>query len=169
MEDEKQKLKDKIAELKRQQSEMCERIKEIERLDRLKIKERQDIVSRLKNADMLSYIFKTYDNICTENRKMAGKVHLRKSKYTPQGFEKIRELAKVITAYTEFSRRSDGYIEQSTVKKKLNQLDDEEIRLVAECADEIIAVLYKYKELCEKHQNIDYSEFVIAESEVVNG
>lgn len=31
---------------------------------------------------------------------------------------------------------------------------------------ELIEVMYKYKKLCEAHQNIDYSEFVIEE---VNG
>lgn len=44
-------------------------------------------------------------------------------------------------------------------------LDDTEIRLVAECADEIIAVLYKYKVLCSEHQNIDYSEFLYKREE----
>ena len=165
MEDEKKKIKDEIAELKKQQSEMRERIKEIERLDRLKIKERQDIASRLKNADMIDYIFPYYDNVYEYDGKYVstGKVHLRHWKQMPNDFTAIRSLAKTITYYKSFSKRSDGYIEQSTVKKNLNQLDDEEIRLVAECADEIIAVLYKYKGLCEKHQNMDYGEFFIEE------
>lgn len=165
MKDEKQKLKYEIAELKKQQSEMRERIKEIERLDRLKIKERQDIASRLKNANMINYIFPYYDNVYEYDGKYinTGKVHLRHWKQMPNDFTAIRNLAKTITYYKSFSRRSDGYVEQSTVKKTLNQLDDEELRLVAECADEIIAVLHKYKGLCEKHQNIDYSEFLIEE------
>lgn len=165
MEDEKQKLKDEIAELKKQQSEMRERIKEIERLDRLKIKERQDIASQLKNTDMIDHIFPYYDNVYEYKGGYVstGKVHLRHWKQMPNDFTAIRNLAKTITYYKVFSKRSDGYIEQSTVKKNLNQLDDEEIRIVAECADEIIEVLYKYKGLCEKHQNIDYSEFVVEE------
>ena len=165
MEDEKQKLKDEIAELKKQQSEMRERIKEIERSERSKEKQRCDIVSKLKNAELLDYIFPYYDNVFEFDRKrMAiGKVHLRHSKFTPNEFEKIRSLAKNITYYQTFSRRSDGYIEQATLRRNLNQLDEEELRLVAECADEIIAVLYKYKGLCEEHQNIDNSEFVIEE------
>ncbi len=163
MEDEKQKLKDEIEQLKIQQKEMREKIKEIERLDRLKVKERCDIASRLQNADMLDYVFQYYDNVCEYGTKMtlSGKVILRHWKQMPSGFKEIRNLAKGITDYKIFSRRDDNYIEQSTVKRNLNQLDDEEISLVAQCADEIIAVLYKYKQLCEKRQNRDNSEFVI--------
>lgn len=48
LEDEKQKIKDEIAELKKQQAEMQDRLKEIERLEHLKLKERVDIASKLK-------------------------------------------------------------------------------------------------------------------------
>lgn len=165
MEDEKQKLKDEISELKKQQDIMRKRIKEIEQLEHLKEKTRCDIASKLKNVGLLDYIFPFYDNVFELGRlcNPTGKVHIRHWKQMPNDFAAIRNLAKSITFFKSFSRRSDGYIEQSTVKRNLNQLDDEEIRLVTECADEIIVVLYKYKMMCEKHQNIDYSEFVIEE------
>lgn len=161
--DEKQKLKDEIEKLKKQQSEMRQRIKEIERQEQLKEKRRVDIASKLKNKDMLDYIFPYYDNLSEvgKPRELSGKVHLRHWKQMPSDFTDIRNLAKSITFYKIFSRRSDGYVEQSTIRRNLNQLDDEEIRLVTDCADEIIAVLYKYKMMCEKHQNIDYSEFLV--------
>lgn len=163
MEDEKQKLKDEIHRLKKEQDKMRQRIKEIERLNCIKEKARCDIASKLKNADLIDYIFPYYDNVFELGRlnNPTGKVHIRHWKQMPNDFAAIRNLAKSITFYKSFTRRSDNYIEQQTVKRNLNQLDEEEIKLVTDCADEIIAVLYKYKMLCEKHQNIDYSEFVI--------
>lgn len=163
MEDEKQKLKEEIALLKQQQDELRHQIKEIEQAERLKAKKKCDIASKLKNASMLDYIFPYYDNVCDEKRKNIGKVHLRHNRYLSNHFTEIRNLAKSITHYVSFSRRSDGWVEQSTVKRNLKELDDEELRLVSECADEIIAVLYKYKNLCEEHQDIDYDEFVLKE------
>ena len=166
MENEKEKLKEEIEQLKIQQQEIQEKIKEIERLEQLKIKERCDIASRLQNVDMLDYVFKYYDNVCDCNGKLIGKVALRHWKQMPHDFTVIRNLAKQITDYKSFSKRTDNFVEQFTNRRKLNQLDDVEINLVTQCADEIIAVLYKYKQLCEKHQDKDYSEFVI-ESKVV--
>lgn len=168
MVDEKQQLKEEIQKLKEQQAEMRQRIKEIEQRERLKEKERCEIASRLQNKDMLDYIFKFYDNICEygiNGMRMSGKVTLRHWKQMPNGFTEIRNLAKGITDYTSFSKRKDDYVEQTTVKRNLNKLDDVEISLVTQCADEIIAVLYKYKKLCEKHQDRDYSEFVIESEE----
>ena len=158
---EKELLKQEIQKLKEQQSEMRERIKEIEYLERLKEKERCDIASRLQNTDMLDYIFPYYDQVCTGYRQMSSKVTLRHWKQMPHDFTNIRNLAKTITNYTIFSRRKDGYVEQSIQRRNLNQLDDTEVNLVTRCADEIIAVLYKYKKLCTEHQNRDNSEFVI--------
>lgn len=163
MEDEKQKLKEEIALLKQQQDELRHQIKEIEQAERLKAKKKCDIASKLKNASMLDYIFPYYDNVYDEKRKNIGKVHLRHNRYLSNHFTEIRALAKSITHCVSFSKRSDGWVEQSTVKKNLKELDDEELRLVVECADEIIAVLYKYKKLCEEHQSMDYSEFVLEE------
>lgn len=163
MEDEKQKLKDEIALLKKQQEELRHQIKEIEQAERLKSKKKCDIASKLKNASMLDYIFPYYDNVCGEDRKPIGKVHLRRNRYLSNNFTTIRSLAKCVADCVAFSKRSDGWVEQSKVKKPLKELNDEELRLVAECADEIIEVMYKYKKLCEKHQNIDYSEFVMEE------
>ena len=99
---------------------------------------------------------------------MTGKVVLRHWTCTQHNFNTIRNLAKMITDYVVFQKRSDGYVEQSTVKRNIDKLDDTEIKLVAECTDELIAVLYKYKVLCNEHQNMDYSEFLL-ESEEENG
>lgn len=165
MEKEKQKLKDEIEQLKIQQKEMREKLKEIERLERLKNKERCDIASKLENSDMLDFVFEFYDNVCDFDRKMTGKVTLRHWKQMPHGFATIRNLAKGITDYKIFTRRRDDYVEQTTVKRNLNQLDDIKINLVTQCADEIIAVLYKYKKFCEKHQDRDYSEYVLESEE----
>lgn len=114
---------------------------------------------------MLNYIFPYYDNVFEHDRgcQATGKVQLRHSNFLQSDFATIRNLAKSITNYKMFSKRSNNYIEQQTIKRNLNQLDDEEIMLIADCADEIIAVLYKYKMLCKEHQNIDYSEFVVEE------
>ena len=164
MTDEKQQLKEEIQKLKEQQAEMRQRIKEIEQCERLKEKERQEIASRLKNKDMLDCIFKSYDNVKeygSRKIEFSGKVVLRHKKYMPNEFTKIRDLSRAITDYVTFSRRKDNYVEWINVSRKLNQLDDVELDLVTQCADEIIAVLYKYKQLCEKHQNRDDSEFVI--------
>lgn len=163
MDDEKQKLKEEIALLKQQQDELRHKIKEIEQAERLKLNKKCDIASRLKNASMLDYIFPYYDNVYDEKRKNIGKVHLRHNRYSSNNFTKIRDLAKSITNCVSFSKRSDGWVEQSTVKKNLKELDDEELRLVVECADEIIAVLYKYKKQCEEYQDMNYSEFVLEE------
>ena len=161
--EEKEELKAEIESLKQEQKELKCRIGEIERLERLKVKERQNIVGRLKNKDMLDVISEYYDNVYEQKsyRTCAGKVALRHYKYTPQEFTKIRDIAKAITNFPSFSKRSDGYVEQSTVRRNLNSLDDVELDLVTQCADEIIAVLYKYKIQCRKHQNLDLSEFVI--------
>lgn len=158
---EKELLKQEIQKLKEQQYEMRERIKDIDRLERLKEKERVDIASRLKNKEMLDYVFPYYNQVCTDYMKMSGKVTLRRRKNMPHDFTTIRNLAKTIANYTIFSKRKDGYVEQSIQRRNLNQMDDTEINLISQCTDEIIAVLYKYKMLCSKHQNIDNSEFVI--------
>lgn len=163
---EKELLKEEIKKLKEQQSEMRDRIKEIERLDRLKEKERCDIVSKLKNKDLLDYVFPYYDQVCKDYRKMTGTVCLRHWKQMPYDFTAIRNLAKTITNYTIFSLRKDHYVEQSVQRRNLNQLDDAELKLVVDCADEIIEVLYKYKMLCKKYQNRDDSQFVVGKTEI---
>lgn len=163
---EKELLKEEIKKLKERKSEMRERIKEIELLDRLKEKERCDIVSKLKNKELLNYVFPYYDQVCRDYRTMTGKVCLRRWKQMPHDFTAIRNLAKTITNYTIFSRRKDNFVEQSIQRRNLNQLDDTELQLVVDCTDEIIAVLCKYKMLCKKHQNRDNSEFVVGKDEL---
>ena len=163
MSTEKEQLQSEIAKLTEKKKEMQEKIKEIERLEKLSLKERADISSRIQNKDMLDVVFEYYDNIYhTGNfRECSGKVALRHNKFLPNGFEKIRELAKTITYFPSFSLRSDKYVEQAVVKRRLDKMDVTELELVAECADEIISVLYKYKKKCREHQNLDLSDFVI--------
>lgn len=163
MSTEKEQLQSEIAKLTETKKEMQEKIKEIERLERLSLKERADVSSKIQNRDMLDVVFEYYDNIYLTRsfRACSGKVSLRHNKFLPGEFGKIRDLAKTITYFPSFSLRSDKYVEQAIVKRRLDKLDDTELDLVAKCADEIIALLYKYKKKCRKHQNLDLSAFVI--------
>lgn len=165
---EKERIQEEIENLKSQMKYARKRIEEIERAEKLKPVGRCDIISRIKNKAMLDVVFPYYDQVTTDYRKMTGKVVLRHWTCTQHNFNTIRNLAKMITDYVVFQKRSDGYVEQSTVKRNIDKLDDTEIKLVAECTDELIAVLYKYKVLCNEHQNMDYSEFLL-ESEEENG
>ena len=148
-----------IEELKQEIQRLKNKVSEIEKREKERHKERIDIASRLNNRDKLSYIFPSYENICEGSRPI-GKVALRHCKHLVQGFSTIRTLARSITDYVEFYRRNDNYVNQKTIRRSLKQLDDAELELIAQCADEIIDVLYKYKQLCVKHQGIDYSDFI---------
>lgn len=162
---EKETLEARIDELKTQLKDARNRIDEIERREREKNRKRHDIISRIKNKKMMNVVFPYYDNIYTSSgyRKPTGKVILRNWGCTPYQFNALRNLAKSITDYVSFHRRSDGYVEQTTVKRNLDKLDDAEMQLVVDCTDELLAVLYKYKVLCQEHQNIDYSDFFRSE------
>ncbi len=120
----------------------------------------------------MDYIFPYYDNLYDKDGKHSGKVELRHYKSLPADFSMIRKLACMITDYKELVKRSDNRIEQFDVKRNINQLDDAEIELVAQCADEIINVMYRYKKLCMEYHGKDYSEFLVERKgngeEVVN-
>lgn len=149
-----------IEELKREIERLRTQVEEMQANGKKPEIKRNDISSRIKNRDKLSYVFQVYDNICIGG-KFTGKVSLRHSSFLPSGFSQIRSLAKTITDYPQFSRRdSDNCVSQQIVKRNLDQLDDAELSLVADCADEIIDVLYKYKLLCMEQQGMDYGEFV---------
>lgn len=160
---EKEQIRKEIEALRKQQSELRNKIREIERDEQKEEKRRVDIASKINNICLLDYIFPYYDNLydslCT--RKCSGKVVLRSWKSMPHRFEDIRKIAHSVTDYVILSKRSDNYIEQKTIHRKLNQLSDEELDIVARCTDEIIEVLYKYKMLCSKNQKTYIEDFLV--------
>lgn len=153
-----------IDEIKKQQQELRNQLELVRKEEAKKVSTFRDIPNSIGNRWKLFHIFPFYDQvlISIHTRKRSGNVVLRENSHcTPHEFSKIRDIAKYITNYKVFATRSDGWVEQRTIKRNIKELDDTEFKLVVECAEEIVNVLYDYKMKCEEYQRIDNSDFVI--------
>lgn len=162
---------EEINKLKEQQKELRQQLCEVQMMERKKNREMRDVSRHIKNGEKLAYIYPSFDQVCSNERNIygmrryLGKVAMRTHKGSCPDFDKIRNLAKTISNYTEFSLREDNFVDYRKKSVKISDLSEQELELVIECADEIIDVLYKYKVMYNSRFANENLDFVLAGKE----